>query len=88
MASTGKVVQVIGSTFDAQFPEDGLPEIYNAVTCEVTVHGSTLTLFGEVAKHLGTCHISEAGRLSVANGLSEVFGVEVDDNVGTAILRE
>ncbi|MEK0425816.1 MAG: hypothetical protein RJB11_1907, partial [Planctomycetota bacterium] len=27
----GKISQVIGSTFDAQFPEDNLPPIYNAV---------------------------------------------------------
>ncbi|MHC4909416.1 MAG: F0F1 ATP synthase subunit beta [Planctomycetota bacterium] len=53
MASTGKVVQVIGSTFDAQFPEDGLPEIYNAVTCNLTVQGASIKLVGEVAKHLG-----------------------------------
>ena len=27
----GKVTQVIGSTFDVEFPEDGIPAIYNAV---------------------------------------------------------
>ena len=31
MATTGVVTQVIGSTFDAQFPEDQLPDIYNAI---------------------------------------------------------
>ena len=31
MASTGTITQVIGSTFDARFPEDDLPEIYNAL---------------------------------------------------------
>ena len=31
MPSTGKITQVIGSTFDAQFPEDQLPGIYNAI---------------------------------------------------------
>jgi F-type H+/Na+-transporting ATPase subunit beta len=35
MATTGTVIQVIGSTFDAQFPEDNLPNIYNAVECEI-----------------------------------------------------
>jgi hypothetical protein len=30
------VPQVIGSTFDAQFPEDQLPEIYNAITVSTT----------------------------------------------------
>ena len=27
----GHVTQVIGSTFDVEFPEDSLPEIYNAM---------------------------------------------------------
>ena len=53
MAATGTIVQVIGSTFDAQFPEDVLPEIYNAVTCEINVRDQKETLVGEVAKHLG-----------------------------------
>ncbi len=53
MASTGTVIQVIGSTFDAQFPEDDLPGIYNAVRCEIEIKGETTTMVGEVAKHLG-----------------------------------
>ena len=53
MASTGTIIQVIGSTFDAQFPENDLPEIYNAVRCEIEVLGQPTVLVGEVAKHLG-----------------------------------
>ena len=53
MASTGTIIQVIGSTFDAQFPEEDLPEIYNAVKCEIDIKGDKTTLVGEVAKHLG-----------------------------------
>ncbi|MHC4826802.1 MAG: F0F1 ATP synthase subunit beta, partial [Planctomycetota bacterium] len=53
MAGTGSIIQVIGSTFDAQFPEEDLPDIYNAVKCEVEVMGETVPLTGEVAKHLG-----------------------------------
>jgi F-type H+-transporting ATPase subunit beta len=53
MATTGTVIQVIGSTFDAQFPEDDLPEIYNAVKCEIEIRGEKTTLVGEVNKHLG-----------------------------------
>jgi F-type H+-transporting ATPase subunit beta len=53
MATTGTVIQVIGSTFDAQFPEDDLPEIYNAVECDLEVRGEKVRLVGEVAKHLG-----------------------------------
>jgi F-type H+-transporting ATPase subunit beta len=53
MATHGTVIQVIGSTFDAQFPEDGLPEIYNAVTCDISIGGQSIKLTGEVSKHLG-----------------------------------
>ena len=53
MATTGTIIQVIGSTFDAQFPEEDLPEIYNAVKCEIDITGDKTTLVGEVAKHLG-----------------------------------
>ena len=53
MATTGVVTQVIGSTFDAQFPEDQLPDIYNAVTVAGTTKGGSISLFGEVQQHLG-----------------------------------
>ncbi|MGQ0634881.1 MAG: F0F1 ATP synthase subunit beta [Planctomycetaceae bacterium] len=52
-ANIGKVTQVIGSTFDAEFAEERLPEIYNAVKVESTVKGVTLNLTGEVQQHLG-----------------------------------
>ena len=47
--SIGHITQVIGSTFDAQFEDDQLPAIYNAV--ELIVNDSTL--IGEVQQHLG-----------------------------------
>ena len=53
MASTGTITQVIGSTFDARFPEDQLPEIYNAVKVEAETQTGTLRLTGEVQSHLG-----------------------------------
>ena len=53
MATTGTIIQVIGSTFDAQFPDEDLPEIYNAVKCEIDMSGDKTSLVGEVAKHLG-----------------------------------
>ena len=53
MATTGTVIQVIGSTFDAQFPEDNLPQIYNAVKCEIEIRGEKNTLVGEVSRHMG-----------------------------------
>ncbi len=55
--NVGLVSQVIGSTLDAQFAEDKLPGIYNALKVDVerTVLGETHkeTLWCEVAQHLG-----------------------------------
>jgi len=49
----GKITQVIGSTFDAEFPEDHLPAIYNAVKVESDKKGVKINLTGEVQQHLG-----------------------------------
>ena len=49
----GKVTQVIGSTFDAQFDEDKLPAIYNAVKIDSEQKGIVIHLTGEVQQHLG-----------------------------------
>lgn len=49
----GRVTQVIGSTFDAQFEEDSLPAIYNAVKIKSKHKGVELDLTGEVQQHLG-----------------------------------
>ena len=49
----GHITQVIGSTFDAEFNEDSLPAIYNAVRLEVKSGDKTQTMTGEVSKHLG-----------------------------------
>ncbi|MCZ2341315.1 MAG: F0F1 ATP synthase subunit beta [Bacteroidales bacterium] len=50
----GKIVQIIGSTFDVEFEEGHLPEIYNALTITGTTKGgTTINLTGEVQQHLG-----------------------------------
>ncbi len=49
----GTITQVIGSTFDAQFPEDNLPEIYNAITVSEETTAGPIHLTGEVQQHLG-----------------------------------
>src|SRR3954453_13570191 len=53
MATTGTISQVIGSTFDVQFPESDLPEIYNAVKIDADTPVGHLDLTGEVQQHLG-----------------------------------
>src|SRR5262245_159200 len=49
----GEIVQVIGSTFDAEFEEGHLPEIYNALRIDAEYKGNRLRLTGEVQQHLG-----------------------------------
>jgi F-type H+-transporting ATPase subunit beta len=49
----GEIIQVIGSTFDAEFPEGHLPEIYNALRVETDYKGVVIRLVGEVQQHLG-----------------------------------
>lgn len=49
----GKVTQVIGSTFDAEFPEGQMPAIYNALEVISEHKGVSINLVGEVQQHLG-----------------------------------
>jgi len=51
---SGKIVQIIGSTFDVEFDEGHLPDIYNALTINSNVKGRVkIALTGEVQQHLG-----------------------------------
>jgi F-type H+/Na+-transporting ATPase subunit beta len=49
----GKIVQIIGSTFDAEFAEGHLPEIYHALKVDADYKGVPIHLTGEVQQHLG-----------------------------------
>ncbi len=72
----GKVVQVIGSTFDAEFDEGHLPEIYNALRIESDYKGVKLRLTGEVQQHLGGSRV-RCVALGSTDGL--VRGMDVQD---------
>src|SRR5689334_17232843 len=72
----GRVTQIIGSTFDAEFAEDSLPEIYNALFVDQELHGVRVKVTGEVQQHLG------GGRVRcVALGSTDgmVRGMDVTD---------
>jgi F-type H+/Na+-transporting ATPase subunit beta len=73
---TGKIVQVIGSTFDAEFAEGHLPEIYNALTVTADYKGVPIHLTGEVQQHLGGNRV-RAVALGSTDGL--VRGMKVHD---------
>ena len=49
LGTVGHVVQIIGTVVDVEFPADGLPGVYSAVT--VQVNGEDLVM--EVQQHLG-----------------------------------
>ncbi|HZZ27187.1 MAG TPA: F0F1 ATP synthase subunit beta [Pirellulales bacterium] len=76
---TGKVTQIIGSTFDIEFPEEHLPAIYNAIKVDADVKGTKIHLTGEVQQHLG------GGRVrcvALGNTDGMVRGMEVVDTGG------
>src|SRR5438045_759663 len=72
----GHIVQVIGSTFDAEFEQDHLPEIYNALKIEGDAKGTHIRLTGEVQQHLGGNRV-RAVALGSTDGL--VRGMKVVD---------
>ncbi|MEY4655011.1 MAG: F0F1 ATP synthase subunit beta [Rhodoluna sp.] len=51
--ATGRIARVTGPVVDIEFPHDGIPGIYNALTTEITLNGETSRLTLEVAQHLG-----------------------------------
>jgi len=74
--NVGRVTQVIGSTFDAEFSDEQLPDIYNALTIDTEIKGVNVRVTGEVQQHLG------GGRVRcVALGSTDgiVRGTEVID---------
>lgn len=74
--NTGKVVQVIGSTLDAEFPEGNLPEIYNALNLETEVMGAKIKIVCEVQQHLGGNRV-RAVALASTDGIRR--GTEIVD---------
>src|SRR6476659_1867999 len=77
--TSGRIAQVIGSTFDAEFDEGHLPEIYNALTVSTDEKGIKIRLTGEVQQHLGGNRV-RCVALGSTDGL--VRGMEVVDTGG------
>src|SRR5438270_2142379 len=72
----GRIVQIIGSTFDAEFDEGHLPEIYDGLRVDTENKGVRVKLTGEVQTHLGGNRV-RAVALGSTDGL--VRGMEVLD---------
>lgn len=79
--ANGTITQVIGSTFDARFPEEELPDIYNALTVDYEIEGESQKLTGEVQQHLGGGQVRSVA-LGSTDGLAR--GMTVSDS-GSAI---
>ncbi|MBN1436525.1 MAG: F0F1 ATP synthase subunit beta [Sedimentisphaerales bacterium] len=65
----GKVVQIMGSIFDAEFDENCVPAIYNALKIEGEVKGQKINLVGEVQQHIGGGKV-RAVALGATDGLT------------------
>ncbi|AIY01043.1 F0F1 ATP synthase subunit beta [Arthrobacter sp. PAMC 25486] len=74
--ATGRIARVIGPVVDVEFPADGIPAIYNALTTEITLNGETKTITFETSQHLGDGLI-RAISLQATDGL--VRGTSVQD---------
>jgi F-type H+-transporting ATPase subunit beta len=79
MANIGRVVQVIGSTFEAEFNAEQIPAIYNALIVKGEFDGKPLELVGEAQQHLGGGRV-RAVALGSTFGLRR--GMEVVDTGG------
>ncbi len=82
-APVGKIVQVIGSTFDVEFGEGGLPEIFNALETSVGEGAEKRKLVAEVQQHLGGNRV-RAIALDSTDGLRR--GAEVTNTGGPIMM--
>ena len=80
-AGVGRVSRVIGPVVDIEFPADAMPEMYNALHCDVTLGGKTRILTLEVSQHIGD-NMVRAISMQPTDGL--VRGTAVSDT-GEAI---
>lgn len=74
---TGRVVRVLGPVVDVEFPRDQVPDLYNALTVDITAEGMAKTLTLEVAQHLGD---SVVRTISMQPTQGLVRGVAVTDS--------
>src|ERR1700754_5014624 len=77
--AAGRVVRVIGPVVDVEFGRNAVPDLYNALTCEIELGELSKTLTLEVAQHIGDDRI-RAIALQPTDGL--VRGAEVTDTGG------
>src|SRR5215468_9106627 len=75
----GQVARVTGPVVDVEFPTEQMPDIYNALTVDITLEDRTRTLTLEVEQHLGD-DTARAISMQPTDGL--VRGAPVTDTGG------
>ena len=90
MSNNGKIVQVIGAVVDAAFPQDSVPEIYDAITIAYEIGGTEKSLTLEVQQHLGEGLVRAVAMTStdgLVRGMDVVgTGSSISVPVGEAVL--
>ncbi|MEC9308589.1 MAG: F0F1 ATP synthase subunit beta [Chloroflexota bacterium] len=82
--ATGKIVQVIGTVVDVEFPPDELPKLFDALTCDN--NGENLVL--EVQQHIGN-NWTRCLALGGTDGLARGFDVvDTGDKVLVPVGKE
>jgi F-type H+-transporting ATPase subunit beta len=66
--ATGEITDIIGVVLNAKFPENGTPEIYNAIEIPLDGNGGSGRLVAEVQQHLGG-GVVKAVAMSTTDGL-------------------
>src|SRR5690625_2344024 len=74
--AVGRIARITGPVIDAEFPADAMPEIYNALTVQLTLNDETTAITFETAQHLGE-NMVRAIAMQPTDGL--VRGQEVVD---------
>lgn len=74
--ATGRIARVIGPVVDVEFPENQVPDLYNALTADYEFNGQPRRITFETAQHLGT-NVVRAISLQQTDGL--VRGTPVQD---------
>jgi F-type H+-transporting ATPase subunit beta len=79
----GKLIQVVGSVFDAKYAPEQVPALYNALEITFDFAGQSKTLRGEVQQHLGGGRV-RAIALGATLGLRR--GMDVADTGGPLLV--
>ena len=87
----GRVARVIGPVVDVEFPANQIPDIYNALTAELTIGGKTRTVTFEVEGQEYTATADDAAYAVAAGAYDIVMAVGVEklkDSGYSGLLRQ